>query len=150
MYIIILVALAALAGFGGATMAKQNNSKPGGLGVRDGKLSPVPKTPNAVSTQTDDEKKRVEPLPFKGDLAESKARIERILDDMGTVLVERNQPDYIHAIDKSKTMKFKDDLEFFFHEEKQHIDLRFASRVGQSDFGVNKKRYESIKNAYLG
>ena len=55
---------------------------------------------------------------------------------------------YIHAEFRSEWFRFVDDVEFCFDEQKNIIHVRSASRVGYSDFGVNRKRVEDIRNRY--
>jgi uncharacterized protein (DUF1499 family) len=42
-------------------------------------------------------------------------------------------------------MGFVDDVEFFLDEGANVIHVRSASRLGQSDLGVNRKRVETIR-----
>jgi uncharacterized protein (DUF1499 family) len=44
-------------------------------------------------------------------------------------------------------MGFVDDVEFFFPDSAV-IHMRSASRVGYSDFGVNRKRLEKIRQLF--
>lgn len=125
-----------------------NNIEPKNLGVVNGKLSEMPKTPNAVSSQTDMEEKRVEPLDFVDDLYESKRRILGIVSNYKGAKIITNEEYYIHAVFKSDGLKFKDDVEFYFDDKNKVIHYRSASRVGYSDLGVNKKRYEEIRDEY--
>ena len=118
------------------------------LGVSNGKLSPLTGKPNAVSTQTDKEALKMTSLPFHGNLAESKFQIMRILQSLDRVKVVKEDPTYIHAIFSSKVFRFKDDVEFYFDESSQQIHFRSASRVGYSDWGVNRKRMEDISARY--
>ena len=65
-----------------------------------------------------------------------------------TVVVE-NDGDYLHAEVTSRIMKYIDDLEVSYIPENNQIVIRSESRVGEGDFGVNKKRVELIKNQLL-
>jgi uncharacterized protein (DUF1499 family) len=59
-----------------------------------------------------------------------------------------NEENYIHAEFTSLVFRFVDDVEFLFSQERDgevSIDIRSASRVGHSDFGVNRKRMEDIR-----
>ncbi|MBR1705063.1 MAG: DUF1499 domain-containing protein, partial [Clostridia bacterium] len=40
--------------------------------------------------------------------------------------------------------------EFYFDDANQRIEFRSGSRTGFGDFGVNRKRYDTIKAAYCG
>ncbi len=125
-----------------------NLSDPVGLGIKEKKLADLPKTPNAVSSQTDEETRFVAPLPFKGDLKNSVARIKAILDDKDRFFIQEENETYIHAIAVTPMMRYRDDVEFFFDEEASLIHFRSASRIGYSDKGMNRKRYEAIAKIY--
>ncbi|RWZ55284.1 DUF1499 domain-containing protein [Halobacillus fulvus] len=118
------------------------------LGVKDGKLAPCPSSPNCVSTQAEDDSKKMAPLPFVGDLKETKDHVSALLKEMDRTEVENETERYLHAVVTSKLMKFKDDVEFYFDEEEGLVHFRSASRVGYSDMGVNRKRMESFTTSY--
>ena len=65
-----------------------------------------------------------------------------------TVVVE-NDGDYLHAEVTSRIMKYIDDLEVSYLPENNKIVIRSESRVGEGDFGVNRKRVELLKNQLL-
>ncbi|MDA7848031.1 DUF1499 domain-containing protein, partial [Sulfurospirillum sp.] len=51
----------------------------------------------------------------------------------------------------SKLFGFVDDVEFYFPVTQSNtttIHMRSASRLGRSDFGVNRKRIEKIKSRF--
>lgn len=129
-------------------MVAKNTKTPSNLGVTTGKLAPLPKSPNAVSSQTENVERQVPPFPFKGTLEESKSAILKILGEYGNIAVVSNDGDYIHAISTTRLMKFKDDLEFFFDEQAALIHFRSASRVGYSDRGLNRERYNRLDKLY--
>ena len=52
------------------------------------------------------------------------------------------------AIAKLPVFRFVDDLELRIDTDQKRIHLRSASRVGRSDFGVNRKRLERLKNSF--
>ncbi len=141
---VILVLIAATVIF----LIVQNTTMPSGLGVKNGQLSPVPKSPNAVSSQTSDEKKKVEPLPFKGDLRETKDAVKRILRTYGNIEIQAEEINYLHAVSTTPTMRFHDDLEFYFDEKAGLVHIRSASRTGYSDMGLNRERYKRLTTLY--
>lgn len=144
----ILTGLGILIIFGIVSMIVNNNIKPKNLGVQEGKLAEMPNSPNAVSSQTREVDKRVEPLLFKGTLEESKKNIENIIKEFEGAKIITNEKNYIHVVFSTKIMKYKDDVEFFFDESSKIIEFRSASRIGKSDLGMNRKRYEAIKELY--
>lgn len=138
----------AAAGIGIANMAIKNNVKPK-LGVQDGRLKEMPITPNAVSSQTKSKDKYVPAFPYADSQQQSKKCLIGMLKGYEGVEIVQEEDNYVHAIAKSKTFKFKDDLEFYFNDGARQIEFRSASRVGASDAGVNRKRYEEMRRRYL-
>lgn len=126
----------------------KNNRIPNNIGVINGKLAPMPNKPNAVSSQTEIMDKRVEPLKFIGDLENSKKLVIDIINTFKNIEIIKNEENYIYAIFSTEKMKYKDDVEFYFDDDKKLIHFKSASRVGYSDMGVNRKRYEDIKKVY--
>ena len=47
-------------------------------------------------------------------------------------------------------MGYKDDIEFYFDDTSNVVQFRSDSRDGYLDMGVNRKRYDEIKNRYYG
>ena len=126
-----------------------SGSRPGHLGVREGKLASCPDSPNCVSTQAADEKHRIEPMAFRGSLKETRERLLEIIRSMKRAQVIRSGGDYIHAEFTSALFRFVDDGEFYLDETTNTVHMRSASRVGHSDLGVNRKRMEAIRAAFL-
>lgn len=120
-------------------------------GVKNGKFKELPQTPNCVSTQTLQPEKRVPALPYQGTREESKQKIKAALAAMpDTIKTVEEKDDYLYVIFVSAGMKFKDDVEFYFDDKTQQIEFRSCSRIGFSDMGVNRKRYDTIKANYCG
>ncbi|OEH86466.1 hypothetical protein BHU72_13415 [Desulfuribacillus stibiiarsenatis] len=126
-----------------------NSKVPDHLGVVDGRLAPLPDSPNAVSSQTDNPEKRVEPLPILGDKVNSMEKIKQAILAYGGSTIVNEREEYIHVVFSTPRMKYKDDVEFYIDEANQVIHIRSASRVGHSDLGLNRKRYEELKGLYM-
>lgn len=129
--------------------AHKNNAVPTTLGVKEGALAPVPDSPNAVSSQTDQADKRVDPFPYYGTLEETKAFVKKAAADFGGAQILTERPDYLHIVFTVPFIPFKDDVEFFFSEKERVVHYRSASRVGYSDLGVNRKRYERLRSLFV-
>jgi uncharacterized protein (DUF1499 family) len=61
-----------------------------------------------------------------------------------TKIITENK-NYLYAEFTSAIMGFVDDVEFYLDEGAKVIHVRSASRLGQSDLGVNRKRIETIR-----
>lgn len=121
--------------------------KPDNLGVMEGRLSPCPDSPNCVSSQADDDTHGIAPLPLTVSPAEAMARIVSVLEKTPRVTLVTRTDTYLHAEVRSALFRFVDDLEVHIDEASRTIHFRSASRTGYSDFGVNRKRVERLKNS---
>ena len=127
----------------------KNNITPTNLGMTNGSFARLPRTPNAISSQTSDLRKKVDPFPFNQNLTESKNSLKIILATFKGMDILHESKNYIHAVSTSATMHFHDDIEFFFDERSKVVHFRSASRIGYSDMNANKKRYELLRKDYL-
>lgn len=57
--------------------------------------------------------------------------------------------DVVYAEFESKLMGFVDDVEFYFQPKGDTVEYRSASRLGESDFDVNRKRIRQIRVALM-
>ena len=123
-------------------------ARPTNLGVKDGKLAPCPASPNCVSTQAEDADHRMEPIRFTGDAKDAKTKLQQALGALPRTTIVTETDDYLHAEGTSLLFRFVDDVEFWIDAPNQVIHFRSASRVGKSDFGVNRARMETIRKAF--
>jgi uncharacterized protein (DUF1499 family) len=153
-FVMVVVGLAVLVFIvGRAGLLK---GKPPQLGVRDGRLKPPARTPNSVTSQAalyPDAPQRdyaaIDPLPLRGDGTASLEKIRTVVATMPGATVVDTRPDYLYAQFMTPTLRFVDDTEFWFSPGERLIHVRSSSRIGRRDFGVNRKRVESIRDAYM-
>ncbi len=131
-----------------ASLVMQNMKTPTYLGHKDGKLAPMPTKPNAVSTQTEFEDKKVAALPFKANTEQTLAAVTKALTEMANNEVKVNDNNYIYTVFTSAKMRYHDDVELYLDEESKMLHFRSQSRAGYSDMGVNRKRYEQFSALY--
>jgi uncharacterized protein (DUF1499 family) len=122
--------------------------RPSTLGVRDGRLAPCPSTPNCVSSRDSDKGHAIEPLKFSGPAKDAMAKLKAIIQDMPRAVIVTGTENYLHAAFTSLIFRFVDDVEFYFDDAAKLVQIRSASRLGRSDFGVNRKRTEVIRAAW--
>ncbi|MDX2499050.1 MAG: DUF1499 domain-containing protein [Deltaproteobacteria bacterium] len=121
------------------------------LGIENGQLIQCPTTPNCVNSQAKDKKHYIEPILMTGTPLEVKNHILKILNELKRAKIIVAEDHYIRVEFISKVFRFIDDLEFYFPNTKSKemtIHVRSASRVGHSDFGVNRKRIEQIRSKF--
>jgi uncharacterized protein (DUF1499 family) len=125
-----------------------SGTRPDNLGVHDARLALPKRTPNNVNSQVDknaDAEHYIEPLRYAGDARQAWAALRQIIDGMQRVKVITSDPSYLYAEFSTKLMGYVDDTEFYLDEKAGVIHVRSASRLGRSDFGVNRERIESIR-----
>ena len=115
--------------------------RPTNLGVNNGKLAACPGSPNCVNSQSDDSQSKIEPLPTV-----SIEEIKKVVERMERTTIIESTDNYLYAEFKSKLMGFVDDVEFYLDSDANVVHVRSASRLGQSDAGVNRKRIEAIRS----
>lgn len=126
---------------------------PSDLGARDGRLKPPSRTENSVSSQAalhsgaGADYARIEPIRYRGEGATALTRIGVIVLKMPGARILQSGPDYLYVQFETRWLKFVDDTEFLVVPAESAIHVRSASRLGRRDFGVNRARIESIRNA---
>ena len=123
-------------------------SPPAALGVRDGRLAPCPASPNCVSSQAGDTEHRIAPIAYTGNAADAMARLARVISAQPGATIVAQHDGYVYATFQTPLMGFVDDVEFVVDPERSVIQLRSASRLGHRDFGVNRKRIETLRSAF--
>lgn len=124
----------------------KSSKKP--IGIKDGKFQPCPKSPNCVSTQSDDEKRKIEPLKYTGTIDEAKLKIKEIIKTFKRTTLITEEDLYLHFEFRTAIFKFIDDVEFYFDDSTKFIHFRSAARMGWSDMGVNRKRMHKVSEKY--
>ncbi len=120
--------------------------RPNNLGVRDGRLTECPGSPNCVSSQAVGERHRMAPLVFSDDPAQAFARLKQMLDRREDTTIIEERPGYLRV--EFRTTLFVDDGEFLLEGEHRLIQVRSASRLGYSDLGKNRSRLEEIRRQF--
>ena len=129
-------------------MAGCSGVRPTELGVKNGRLAPCPSSPNCVSSQSKDPEHAVEPLSYTKSALRAMTDLKKVILGMKRSKIVEERDSYLRAEFTSALWRFVDDVEFYFDEGTQVIHVRSASRLGKSDFGVNRKRVEEIRTIW--
>jgi uncharacterized protein (DUF1499 family) len=124
-------------------------AKADGLGVKNGQLARCPNSPNCVSTEAKDAKHSIEPIRYVSSRDEAIKKLIAVINSMPRTKIVKTSDDYLHAEFTSAVFRFVDDVEFMFNDSDKTIKFRSASRVGHSDFGVNRRRMEEIRRRFM-
>jgi uncharacterized protein (DUF1499 family) len=118
-------------------------------GVPSDRLSPCPKSPNCVSSLSEDKSHQVDPLTYSATLEEAREKLISVIKSLKRSEIVTAENNYIHATFTSFLFRFVDDVEFSFDDETKVINVRSASRTGYSDLGVNRRRVEEIRKRFI-
>jgi uncharacterized protein (DUF1499 family) len=124
-------------------------NRPSDLGVAEGRLRPCPDTPNCVSTTADDTEHSIPPLDLAVAPAVAWPEVQAAVAAIPRCRVVTATADYLHAEVSSAVFGFVDDLEVYLPAQGNTLTVRSASRLGHSDFGVNRKRVEALREALV-
>ncbi|MBD2463864.1 DUF1499 domain-containing protein [Oscillatoria sp. FACHB-1407] len=135
---------------GGSTLFSFSGKRPTNLGVKDGKLAACPASPNCVNSQLEasDQEHAIAPLTYQSEPTKAMATLKSVIESMPRTKIISETDDYLYAEFTSALMGFVDDVEFYLSPVDGVIHVRSASRLGQSDLGVNRNRIEDIRNQF--
>ncbi|MBE9209932.1 DUF1499 domain-containing protein [Nostoc sp. LEGE 06077] len=142
MAVVTFITLASIFILPAATWADSSH-----LGVDHGHLTSCPTSPNCVVSQDADAEHSIDAIAYHTDRDTARATLLKVLTVVPRTEVIEQTDNYIHALSQSRIFKFVDDVEFYFPTDESVIHIRSASRVGQSDLGVNRRRLEQIRLA---
>lgn len=125
-------------------------------------LQACPNTPNCVCSESKvPDEHFIEPLTHVDLPAQAvMEKAQQIIIQMGGTITSitsssstataKADSNYLSATFTSQLFRYVDDLELRFDPTEKVLHFRSASRVGKSDFGVNRERVETIKNLFKG
>lgn len=111
-------------------------------------LKPCPESPNCVSSQSSQPKKKRDPLTYTGDGKTALRALRDVVSGMSRTKLVAEQANYLHFEFTTWPIPFVDDVEFLLDEAAGVIHFRSASRVGYSDLGANGKRMKKVAKAW--
>ncbi len=109
------------------------------------KLPLCPDSPNCVSSQAQDSSHAVKPFILIVPPEQAWLALQKALTAMPRTEIIKVSDQSLHAESRSLVFRFVDDVNAILNPEQNRIDIRSASRTGYSDFGVNKKRIEQLR-----
>jgi len=130
----------------GVIVLEKGQSSAGGLMA--GHLSPCPSTPNCVCSEISPMAVAyIEPFVIVGDAQYAWHRLRAVIEQTNGDVVADNG-EYMWVTYKTQWLRFIDDVEFRSDEANHVIHVRSASRIGRSDFSVNRNRMIKLRKLY--
>ena len=105
--------------------------------------------PNCVSTQSEDPRHKIAPIPYNTSAEQAQTTLGAILHTMERAEVITEEPGYIATEFRTKGMGYVDDVEFYIDPDAHVIHFRSSARLPYSDWGVNRKRMEAIRKIFI-
>ena len=116
----------------------------------DGKrLGDCPSSPNCTcSEMAPGDAAYIEPwtVPHEGDPGAAFEALAALVS--GRAALQVREPLYLHAVFKTRWLRFRDDFEARLDPEAGLIHVRSASRLGYSDLGANRARVNKLRAAW--
>ncbi|WGY46098.1 DUF1499 domain-containing protein [Vibrio sp. ABG19] len=109
--------------------------------MTDKTQTPCGDKPNCVSTQESRDKFALAPFILRPGVTLD--QIERVALTLQGAKTADKQDNYLRIECTTRFLRFVDDLEIRLRDD--HLIVRSESRVGYSDFGVNRRRAENLR-----
>jgi len=113
--------------------------------VAASRLQPCPGTPNCVSSDAADPRHATEPFRLAVPASEAWGAIRTAVAGMSRTRIVQDTGAYLHAECRSALFGFVDDLELERRPPDGLVAVRSAARLGSYDFGVNRRRVETLR-----
>ncbi len=107
-------------------------------------FAPCPAAPNCVSSDAQDPRHAIAPFILKSAAKDSWPRIRAEILALPRTTLVVDDPTYLHVECRS-LLGFTDDLEIQLRPDENLLAVRSASRIGYYDFGVNRRRIETLR-----
>ena len=111
----------------------------------DSQLAGCPQSPNCVSSQATTAAHRIDSWVLKTPPPASLELIASVVRQQPRSRIVTLEANYLHAEFRSRIFGFVDDVEFLWDGVSHSLQVRSASRLGYSDFGVNRRRVEQLR-----
>ena len=116
--------------------------------MKDNVFTPCPGTPNCVSSMESGTKHYLSPLRYESVAETARKRLIEVIKEFKRARIVENRDVYIRATFTSFLFGFVDDVEFLVDDNEKLIHMKSASRSGSYDFGVNRRRCETIRQRF--
>ena len=127
-----------------------SGTRPTNLGLNQNRFADCPSTPNCVSSFSSDPTHKIDPIRLTSDPEAAFADLKQVIESQPRTKIVQATDNYLYAEFTSKLMGFVDDVEFYLDKPAGVIQVRSASRLGESDLGVNRQRIETIRTQLAG
>ncbi len=126
-----------------------SDKRPSALDLSDSRLEPCPSSPNCFSSDDRDNGHKIAPFQLLKPANEVWSVVRELVSELPRTRIIKETGSYLHAECRSFLFGFVDDLELQLRPTDGIIAVRSAARSGYADFGVNRRRIESLRKALI-
>ena len=108
-----------------------------------------PTSPNCVSSDGTDSEHYIAPFTYIRSSEEAWLATREVATSLSRSKILQERPNYLHIEVRSAFFRFTDDLKLQLRTSDNQIAVYSSSRLGQSDFGVNRDRVEEIREKLI-
>ena len=119
------------------------------LGLVNSELAACPTSPNCVVSNSRDPGHKIAPLRVNPSITDLWPAVLKVVAQLPRTTIVTATGDYLHAECRSALFGFVDDLELHYRPAEGMIAVRSAARLGYFDFGVNRRRVETLRSALI-
>ncbi len=109
-------------------------------------FAPCPASPNCVSSDARDAQHAIAPFVLKSAAPDIWPEVRSAVLSFPRTKLAVDEKNYLHAACRSAVLGFTDDLEIQLRPGENALAMRSASRKGYYDFGVNRRRLETLRD----
>ena len=126
-----------------------SDKRPSALDLSDSRLEPCPSSPNCFSSDDHNSDHKIAPFQLVKPANEVWLVVRELVSELPRTRIIKESENYLHAECRSFLFGFVDDLELQLRPADGIIAVRSAARSGYADFGVNRRRIESLREALI-
>ena len=126
-----------------------SDKRPSALDLSDSRLERCPSSPNCFSSDDHDSDHKIAPFQLVKPANEVWLVVRELVSELPRTRIIKESENYLHAECRSFLFGFVDDLELQLRPADGIIAARSAARSGYADFGVNRRRIESLREALI-
>ncbi len=108
-------------------------------------FAPCPASPNCVSSDARDRRHAIAPFVPKSSPNDVWPEIRAAIVNLPRTKLVVDEKNYLRVECRSAVLGFTDDLEIQLRPGENVLAVRSASRSGYYDFGVNRRRIETLR-----
>ncbi|MFT7053706.1 MAG: hypothetical protein ACJAU1_001263 [Psychromonas sp.] len=112
-------------------------------------IAPCPTSPNCVSSDANDKKHLILPLQLTTSAEQAWPIVKEVIMQIPRSNLVRQTDSFLQVECRSALFGFVDDLKLQLRASEGIIAVYSASRLGYSDFGVNRDRIEALRAALI-